>query len=93
MTAEVFIDQSEGGVAEISVVRHGLSSGAARKYRTVEEAMRVLLVFGFEKGLVDRQLAALSEMSPHLLLRFPVADIADDVLRSLGFMAVAFQSA
>ena len=39
MRAEVFIDQSEGGVAEISVVRHGLSSGAARKYRTVEEAM------------------------------------------------------
>ena len=31
MRAEVFIDQSEGGVAEISVVRHGLSSdGTAR---------------------------------------------------------------
>ncbi|MGA8313974.1 MAG: hypothetical protein WB755_28375 [Terriglobales bacterium] len=93
MTAEVFIDQSEGGVAEISVVRHGLSSGAARKYRTVEEAMRVLLVFGFDRGLVDRQLAALSEMSPHVLLRFPVTDIADDVLRSFGFMAAAFHSA
>jgi hypothetical protein len=72
MRSEVFIDQSEGGVAEISVVRHGLSSGAARN--TVEEAMRVLLVFGFDRGLVDRQLAALSEMSPHVL-----ADIADDV--------------
>ena len=84
MRAEVFIDQSEGGVAEISVVRHGLSSGTARKYRTVEEAMTVLLVFGFDSRLVDRQLAALSEMSPHVLLRFPVADIADDVLRSFG---------
>ena len=93
MRAEVFIDQSEGGVAEISVVRHGLSSGAARKYRTVEEAMRVLLVFGFDRGLVNRQLAALSEMSPHVLLRFPVVDIADDVLRSLGFRAAAFHSA
>ena len=93
MTAEVFIDQSEGGVAEISIVRHGLSSGAARKYRTVEEAMRVLLVFGFDRGLVDRQLAALSEMSPHVLLRFPVTDIADDVLRSFGFMAATFQAA
>jgi hypothetical protein len=93
MRAEVFIDRSEGGVAEICVVRHGLSSGAARKYRTVEEALTVLLVFGFDITLVDRQLAALSEMSPHLLLRFPVADIADDVLRSLGFMAAAFQSA
>ena len=91
--AEVFIDQSQGGVAEISVVRHGLSSGTARKYRTVEEAMTVLLVFGFDRGLVDRQLGALSEMSPHVLLRFPVADIADDVLRSLGFMAAAFHSA
>jgi hypothetical protein len=30
MRAEVFIDQPEGGVAEISVVKHGLSSGAAR---------------------------------------------------------------
>jgi hypothetical protein len=93
MRAEVFIDQSEGGVAEISVVKHGLSSGAARKYRSVEEAMAVLLIFGFDRGLVDRQLTALSEMSPHVLLRFPVADIADDVLRSFGFMAAAFQSA
>jgi len=93
MRAEVFIDQSEGGVAEISVVKDGLSSGAGRKYRSVEEAMAVLLVFGFDRGLVDRQLAALSEMSPHVLLRFPVADIADDVLRSFGFMAAAFQSA
>jgi len=50
MRAEVFIDQSEGGVAEISVVRHGLSSGAARKYRTVEEAMTVLLVFAMTEG-------------------------------------------
>ena len=64
MRAEVFIDQSEGGVAEISVVRHGLGSGAARKYRTVEEAMTVPSVFGFDRGLVDRQLAALLEMSP-----------------------------
>jgi hypothetical protein len=93
MRAEVFIDQSEGGVAEICVVRHGLSSGGARHYRTVEQAMTVLLVFGFDRGLVDRQLAALSEMSPHVLLRFPVADIADDVLRSLGFMAAAFHPA
>jgi hypothetical protein len=93
MRAEVFIDQSEGGVAEISVVRHGLSSGAARKYRTVEEAMAVLLVFGFDRELVDHQLAALSEISPHVLLRFPVADIADDVLRSFGFRAAAFHSA
>jgi hypothetical protein len=92
MTAEVFIDQSEGGVAEISVVRHGLSSGAARKYRTVEEAMKVLLVFGFDRGLVDRQLVALSKTSPHVLLMFPVTDVADDVLRTFGFTAAAFHS-
>ena len=64
MKAEVFIDQSEDGVAGISVGRYGLSSGPARKYRTVEEAMTVLLVFGFDRALVDRQLAALTEMSP-----------------------------
>jgi hypothetical protein len=91
--AEVFIDQSEGGVVEISVVKHGLSSGAARKYRTVEEAKAVLLVFGFDSGLVDRQFARLSEMSPHVLVRFPVTDIVDDVLRSFGFMAVTFRAA
>ena len=93
MRAEVFIDQSEGGVVEISVVKHGLSSGAARKYRTVEEAKAVLLVFGFDGGLVDRQFVALSEMSPHVLVRFPVTDIVDDVLRSSGFMAATFQAA
>jgi hypothetical protein len=93
MRADVFIDQSDGGVSEICVVKHGLSSGPARKYRPVEEPMAVLLVFGFERGLVDRQLAALSEMSPHVLLRFPVADIANDVLRSFGFTAAAFQPA
>jgi hypothetical protein len=91
--AEVFIDQSEGGVVEISVVKHGLSSGAARKYRTVEEAKAVLLVFGFDGVLVDRQFVALSEMSPHVLVRFPVTDIVDDVLRSLGFMAATFRAA
>ena len=93
MRAEVFIDQSEGEVVEISVVKHGLSSGAARKYRTVEEAKAVLLVFGFDSGLVDRQFAALSEMPPHVLVRFPVTDIVDDVLRSFGFMAATFQAA
>jgi hypothetical protein len=91
--AEVFIDRSEGGVVEISVVKHGLSSGAARKYRTVEEAKAVLLVFGFDDGLVDRQFVALSEMSPHVLVRFPVTDIVDDVLRSFGFMGATFQAA
>ncbi len=54
MRAEVFIDQSEGGVAEISVVKLGLSSGAARKFHTVEEAKAVLLVFGFDRRLSGR---------------------------------------
>jgi hypothetical protein len=74
----VFIDQSEAGVVEITVVKHGLSSGAGRKYPTIQEAKAVLLVFGFDSGLVDRQFAALSEMSPHVLVRFPVTDIVDD---------------
>jgi hypothetical protein len=93
MRAEVFIDQSEGGVVEITVVKHGLSSGAARKYRTVQEAKAVLLVFGFDSGLVDRQFARLSEVSPQVLVRFPVTDIVDDVLRSFRFMAATFRAA
>jgi hypothetical protein len=32
-------------------------------------------------------------MPPSVLLRFPTADIADDVLRSLRFTAAAFQAA
>jgi hypothetical protein len=48
------------------------------------------LVFGFDRGLVDRKLGALSEVSLHVLLSFPEAEIADDVLRSLGFTAAAF---
>ena len=93
MSADVFIDLTEGGIVEISVVKHGLSFGATRKYGTVEEAKAVLLVFGFDKGLVDRQLGALSETLPHVLLGFPVAEIADDVLRSFGFNGAAFRAA
>jgi hypothetical protein len=93
MRAEVFINQSEAGVVEITVVKHGLSSGAGRRYPTIQEAKAVLLVFGFNSELVDRQFAALSEMSPHVLVRFPVTDIVDDVLRSFGFMAITFQAA
>jgi len=93
MRAQVFIDQTEGGFVEVSVVKHGLSSGAGHKYNAVGEAKAVLLAFGFDAGLVDHQLGVLAEMPPSALLRFPVADIADDVLRSCGFMAAAFRAA
>ncbi|SRR6266478_6907785 len=93
MRAQVFITQSEGGFVEVSVVRHGLSSGAAHKYGAVERAKAVLLAFGFDSGLVDRRLGSLSEMPPSALLRFPVAEIPDDVLTSLGFTAAAFTAA
>jgi len=93
MRAQVFIDQTEGGFVEVFVVKHGLSSGAARKYSAVGEAKAVLLAFGFDAGLVDRQLGTLSETPPSVLLRFPVAEIADDVLRSFGFKAAAFRAA
>ena len=93
MRAQVFIDQTQGGFVEVSVVRDGLSSGAGHKYNAVAEAKAVLLAFGFDAGLVDHQLGVLAETPPSVLLRFPMADIADDVLRSLGFMAAAFQAA
>ena len=93
MKAQVFISQSEGGFVEVSVVRQGLSFGAGHKYKAVEEARAVLLAFGFDSALVDRQFRSLSETPPSVLLRFPMAEIADDVLTSLGFMAAAFRAA
>jgi hypothetical protein len=47
MAADVFVDRTEGGGIEISVVQHGLSAGAARKYDTVGKAGAVLLAFEF----------------------------------------------
>ena len=41
----------------------------------------------------DRQLRFLSKVPPTVLLRFPSAEIADDISRSLGFTAAAFQAA
>ena len=49
--------------------------------------------FAVDAGLVDHQLAILSETPPSMLLRFPVTEIADDVLRSFGFEAASFQAA
>ena len=93
MRADIFIDKTEGEGIEISVVKHGLTSGAAHKYDTLEKARVVLVTFGFDTDLIDCQLRALSKMPPSVLLRFPTADIADDVLRSLRFTAAAFQAA
>jgi hypothetical protein len=87
MRAQVFIDQTTGGFVEVCVVKHGLSSGVGQKYQAIGKAKAVLLAFGFGRELVDRQLATLSETPPSVLLRFPVAEIADDVLRSFGFKA------
>lgn len=90
MTPDVFIDKTAGGAVEISVVRNGLSSGAGRKYDTVEKARSVLLTFGLDLELIDRRLRSLSNVPPSFLFRFPAAEIADDILRSLGFTAAAF---
>ena len=92
MTAEV-IDKTEGDGVEISVVKHGLSSGAAHKYDTVEKARAVLVKFGLDPELIDHQFRTIPKVPPSFLLRFPAAEIADDILRSLGFRAAAFQVA
>ncbi len=93
MLAQVFISLSEGGFVDVSVARQGLSSSAGHKYDTVEKAKAVLLAFGFDPALVDRRLRSLSETPPSVLLKFPAAEIADNVLASLGFMAAAFTAA
>ena len=92
MRAQVFINHTEGGVVEFYVVNHRQNTCAGHKY-TVGEAKAVLLAFGFDAGLVDHQLGVLAETAPCVLLRFPMADIADDVLRSFGFTAAVFQAA
>lgn len=93
MRADIFIDRTEGGTVGISVVRDGLSSGAGQKYATVEEARSVLVKFGLHPEQIDRQLQSLSKAPTNFLLRFPAAEIADDVLRSLHFWAAAFRAA
>jgi len=92
MRADVFIDKTEGDAVEISVVKHGLSSGAAHRYDTIEKARTVLVRLGLAPELIDRQLRALSKVPPSFLLRFPEAEIADEVLRSLEFTAAVFQA-
>ena len=91
MTADIFINKTEGDGVEISEVKHGLSSGAAHRYDTVEKARAVLFKFGFDPEVIDHQLRTLSP--PSFLLRFPTAEIADEVLRSLEFTAAVFQAA
>lgn len=56
MRADVFIDKTEGDAVEISVVKHGLSSGAAHRYDTIEKARAVLVKLGLAPELIDRQL-------------------------------------
>ena len=92
MRADVFIDKTEGDAVEVSVVKHGLSSGAAHRYDTAEKARAVLVKFGFDPELVDGQLRTLSKSPPSFLLRFPEAEIGDEVLRSLEFTAAVFQA-
>jgi hypothetical protein len=91
MRADVFIDKTEGNAVEISVVKHGLSSGAAHRYDTAEKARTVLVKFGLDHDLIDHQLRTLSDVPPSFLLRFPAAEIADEVLRALEFTAAVFQ--
>ena len=93
MRADVFIDKTEGDGIEISVVKYGLSSGAAHRYDTAEKARAVLVKFGLDHDLIDHQLRTLSEVPPSFLLRFPATEIADEVLRSLEFTAAVFQAA
>lgn len=87
MQAEVLIDRTKDGVIEISVLRQGMSSGAVQRYNSVDEAKGALTALGFAEGLVDGQLEALWQAPVGGLLRFPVADLPDDILWSLGFRA------
>ena len=93
MRADIFIDKTDGGTVGISVIREGLSSGAGQKFETIEKARLVLVKFGIDSALIDRQLQLLTKAPANFLLRFPAAEIADDILLALGFTAAAFQAA
>jgi hypothetical protein len=93
MRTDVFMSRTESGGVDISVVKHGLSSGPAHKYDTMEKAKEVLLGLGFDAELVDSQLQVLSRTPQSVLVRFPATEIPDDVLASLGFKAAAFTAA
>ena len=87
MRAEVLIDRTKDGIIEISVLRQGMSSGAVQRYNSVDEAQAALTALGFAEGLVNGQLKVLSQAPVGGLLRFPITDLPDDILRSLGFRA------
>ena len=93
MTADIFINRTEGGGVEVSVIKRGLSSGPAQKYNAVEQAQAVLVAFGFDVELVNRQLNTLADMPPSTLLKFPETEIDTKTLRTMGFAAAAFQAA
>jgi hypothetical protein len=93
MKAQVFIARSEGGIVEVSVVRKGLSSGPGRKYKAIESVKDVLLEFGFDPAMIERELSNLSTTPPSVLLKFPETEIPDDALASLGFAGAAFTAA
>ncbi len=93
MKAQVFVAKSEGGFVEVSVTKDGLSSGAAHKYETAEKAAKVLLAFGFDRELVDRQLRSLAETPPNVLVKLPVIEITEEVLSAHEFTAAAFKAA
>jgi len=93
MRADVFITRTKSGGVDISVVKQGLSSGAARKYDTSQKAREILLAFRIDVAMVDRQLEILSRPRPNVLVNLPTTEIANDVLGSLGFKAAAFMAA
>ncbi len=93
MRADVFIDRTEGDGVEVSVVKHGLSSGAAHRYDSAERARAVLVKFGLDRDVIDYQLRILAKVPPSFLPRFPAVEIADEVLRALKFTAAIFQAA
>ena len=93
MRADVFISQTESGGRRDFRGHTRPSSGAARKYHTSQKAREVLLAFRIDAATVDLQLGVLSKKPPSVSVRFPTAEIVDDLLGSLGFKAAAFMAA
>jgi len=69
------------------------ANGRVRADLVIINGQEELVTFGLDAYLIDHQLRTLSKTPPGFLLRFPAVEIDDDVLRSLGFTAAAFQAA
>jgi len=71
MRAQVFIHHTEGGCVEVSVVKHGLSSGAGHKYNAFGEAKAIFWHSDLTRGWLIINSESLQRCPQAHCLAFP----------------------